>query len=280
MVVLLALGSAVAYGLSDFIGGSLARRARVFAVAVVGQTASTAGTGVAALLFFTGEPATSDWVWGAVAGIGSGIGAVFLYRGLASGRMSVVAPLSAVAAALLPAVVGFISGERPTIVTWLGVVCAFPAIWLVSRAAEQAPGNDRIGRAGVTDGLLAGLGFGSLFAALGQVDDASGLGPLTLAQASSVLAIVALATGLRQPWLPRYRGEAAASIAGLLGALATSLFLLSTQSGLLTVAAVLTSLYPASTVLLAALVLHERIHRSQGVGLLLAGAAVALVAAG
>ena len=133
MAVLLALGSAVAYGLSDFIGGILARRARVFAVAVVGQTASTAGTGVPAMLFFSGEPATPDWVWGAVAGVGSGLGAVFLYRGLASGRMSVVAPLSAVAAALLPAVVGFISGERPTVVTWLGVACAFPAIWLVSR---------------------------------------------------------------------------------------------------------------------------------------------------
>lgn len=279
MVVLLALGSAVAYGLSDFVGGILSRRMRVFAVAVVGQSVSTAGTGVATLLF-PGAPTTPDWVWGAVAGVGSGIGAAFLYRGLASGRMSVVAPLSAVAAALLPVAAGFISGERPTLVTWLGVVCAFPAIWLVSRAAEEAPDDDRAHRAGVADGLLAGLGFGSLFAALGQVDDGSGLGPLALAQATSVVAIVALAVALRQPWFPRYRGEAAASIAGLLGALATSLFLLSTQSGLLTVAAVLSSLYPASTVLLAALLLHERIRRSQGLGLLLAGAAVALVAAG
>ncbi|MDQ3662561.1 MAG: DMT family transporter [Actinomycetota bacterium] len=279
MVVLLALGSAVAYGLSDFVGGVLARRASVFAIAVVGQSASTAATSVVALLL-PGAPATSDWIWGAVAGVGSGVGAAFLYRGLASGRMSVVAPLSAVAAALLPVVVGYISGERPTLVTWLGVLCAFPAIWLVSRAADPASGGERSHRAGVADGLLAGLGFGALFAALGQVEDGSGLGPLALAQATSVGAIIALATALRQPWLPRHRGEAAASIAGLLGALATSLFLLSTQSGLLTVAAVLSSLYPASTVLLAALLLHERIRRSQGLGLLLAGAAVALVAGG
>lgn len=279
VVVLLALGSAVAYGLSDFIGGILARRSRVWPVAVVAQLAATAGCSVAALLY-TGEPTTPDWVWGAVAGVGSGIGAVFLYRGLASGRMSVVAPLSAVAAALLPVAAGLISGERPSLVTWLGVVCAFPAIWLVSRAADPAPGDDRAHHAGVADGLLAGLGFGALFAALGQVEDGGGLGPLALAQATSVVAIIALATGLRQPWFPRYRGEAAASIAGLLGALATSLFLLATQSGLLTVAAVLSSLYPASTVLLAALVLHERIRRSQGFGLLLAGTAVALVAAG
>jgi len=279
VVVLLALGSAVAYGLSDFVGGSLARRSRIWPVAVVAQIASTAATGVIALLF-TGAPTTPDWVWGGVAGVGSGVGAVFLYHGLASGRMSVVAPVSAVAAAVLPVVAGFIAGERPTIVTWLGVVCAFPAIWLVSRAAEEAPGDDRTLRAGVADGLLAGLGFGALFAALGQVNVGSGLGPLALAQATSVVAIVALATGLRQPWLPRHRGEAAAGVAGLLGALATLLFLLATRTGLLTVAAVLSSLYPATTVVLAALVLHERIRRSQGAGLVLAGAAVALVAAG
>ena len=279
MVVLLALGSALSYGLSDFIGGILARRARVFAVAVMGQSTSTAGTGVAALLF-PADPTTPDWVWGAIAGVGSGLGAVFLYRGLASGRMSVVAPLSAVAAALLPVVVGFISGERPTLVTWLGVVCAFPAIWLVAGAADPAPGADRARRAGVADGLFAGLGFGALFTALGQVENGSGLGPLALSQATSVVSIIILAIGLRQPWLPRHRGEVAASSAGLLGALATLLFLLSTQAGLLTVAAVLSSLYPATTVLLAALLLHERIHRSQGVGLVLAGTAVALVAAG
>jgi drug/metabolite transporter (DMT)-like permease len=278
VVVLLALGSALSYGLSDFIGGLLARRARVFAVAVVGQSTSTAGTGVAALLF-PGDPTTPDWVWGSIAGVGSGLGAVFLYRGLASGRMSVVAPLSAVAAALLPVVVGFISGERPTLVTWLGVVCAFPAIWLVARAADPAPA-DRARRAGVADGLFAGLGFGALFTALGQVENGSGLGPLALAQATSVVSIIVLAIGLRQPWLPCHRGEVAASSAGLLGALATLLFLLSTQAGLLTVAAVLSSLYPVTTVLLAALLLHERIHRFQGVGLVLAGAAVALVAGG
>jgi drug/metabolite transporter (DMT)-like permease len=278
VVVLLALGSALSYGLSDFIGGLLARRARVFAVAVVGQSTSTAGTGVAALLF-PGDPTTPDWVWGSIAGVGSGLGAVFLYRGLASGRMSVVAPLSAVAAALLPVVVGFISGERPTLVTWLGVVCAFPAIWLVARAADPAPA-DRARRAGVADGLFAGLGFGALFTALGQVENGSGLGPLALAQATSVVSIIVLAIGLRQPWLPRHRGEVAASSAGLLGALATLLFLLSTQAGLLTVAAVLSSLYPVTTVLLAALLLHERIHRFQGVGRVLAGAAVALVAGG
>lgn len=278
MVVLLALGSAIAYGLGDFVGGLLSRRTTVWAVAVVGQLSSTACTTVVALAL-AGAPSASDWWWGAAAGVGSGVGTVFLYRGLAGGRMSVVAPLSALGAALVPALTGIWSGERPTPFTWLGVMCAFPAIWLVSRAAKPAPGEAR-SRSGVIDGLLAGVGFGGLFAALGQVPDGAGLGPLALCQGTSVVAILVVATGLRQRWLPRDRHAAAAVVAGLLGAVATGLFLLATQSGLLTVAAVLSSLYPATTVLLAALVLHERIDRAQGAGLLLAVLAVGLVAVG
>lgn len=276
MVVLLALGSALAYGLADFVGGLLSRRTGVWSVATVGQATATLCTALVALLV-AGDPVAGDWVWGATAGVGSGVGTVFLYRGLAGGRMSVVAPVSAVGAAVLPGLVGVATGERPAALTWLGVACAFPAIWLVSRPQR---GDAEASRGGVLDGLLAGLGFGALFTALGQVPDAAGLGPLALAQAVSVVVIVAIAVALRTAWVPRDRYAAAAAVAGLLGALATGLFLLATQSGLLTVAAVLSSLYPATTVLLAALVLRERIGRAQGLGLLLAAAAVGLVAAG
>ncbi|MDQ3164992.1 MAG: DMT family transporter [Actinomycetota bacterium] len=275
MVVLLALGSAIAYGFSDFVGGLLSRRTSVWAVATVGQTVATVGTSAFALLV-GGDPAPGDWLGGGVAGVGSGLGTVFLYRGLSSGRMSVVAPISAVGAALLPIVVGLVAGERPQLLTWLGVGCALPAIWLVSRSA--APATPAAESAGVTDGLLAGVGFGALFAALGQVPEESGLWPLTLAQGASVVVIVTLGVALRQSWLPRDRDAALGAVPGVLGALATVLFLLSSQAGLLAVAAVLASFYPATTVLLAALVLHERIGHSQALGLLLAAAAVALVA--
>jgi drug/metabolite transporter (DMT)-like permease len=247
-------------------------------VAVVGNASAALLTALVAFLV-AGQPLRADWLWGAVAGVGGGVGTVFLYRGLAMGRMSVVAPLSAVGAALLPVVVGVIAGERPGTVTWVGLACAFPAIWLISRAAEPtsvAPGAS----GGVLDGLLAGLGFGVLFAGLAQIPDAAGLGPLALAQGVSVAAIVAMAVGFRHSWLPRDRYAAAAAVAGALGAFATWLFLVATQTGFLTVAAVLSSLYPASTVLLAAVLLHERIGRTQGVGLLLAALAVGLVAAG
>jgi uncharacterized membrane protein len=282
MAVLLALVSAVAYGLSDFLGGLVARRTSAWSVAVVGQASSTACVAAVAL-FVPGDPTAADLLWGVLAGVGSGTGAAFLYRGFSSGRMSVVAPVSAVGAALVPVLVGTVGGERLSLLVWVGIVAALPGIWLVSRTAEDPiqPGAPRESfAAGVVDGALAGIGFGLLFAALGQVPDRAGWWPLAACQAASVPAVVLLAVALRADWVPRGRAVRLALLCGPLGALATATFLLATQSGFLTVTGVLTSLYPASTVLLAALVLHERVHRTQGLGLALCGVAIAFVAAG
>jgi drug/metabolite transporter (DMT)-like permease len=172
---------------------------------------------------------------------------------------------------------------------WLGILAALPGIWLVSstpgdpldeRADEHRPRRQRGVAAGAVDGVLAGLGFGMLFACLGQVPDTAGLWPLTLTQVVSVPAVVVLATLLRARWLPRDRASRWAAVCGPLGTGATLAFLLASQRGFLTVSGVLSSLYPAGTVLLAALLLHERVHRAQGVGLVLCGLAVGLVAAG
>jgi len=281
VTVALALGAAVMYGLSDFFGGLLARRTSVWSVAVVTQLSTAILIGAAAMLL-PGRPAAPDWAWGAVSGIGSGTGTAFLYRGLASGRMGVVAPVSAVGAAVVPVVVGLVTGERPSMFTWAGMLVAFPAIWLVSASADHVAVSGRPQRmgAGVSDGLLAGLGFGLLFAALGQVPDGAGLGPPAAGQAVSIVAVIALTTLLRQAWIPRDAHAWRATGIGALAAAATVLFLFASQTGLLAVAAVLSSLYPAFTVLLAATVLRERIHRTQAIGLALATAAVGLVAAG
>ena len=287
MAILLALVSAVAYGLSDFVGGLVSRRVSAWSVAVVAQLSSTACTAAVALLV-AGTPQPRHFAWAVVAGVGSGVGTGFLYRGFASGRMSVVAPVSAIGAAVVPMAAGALGGERPSALVWLGILAALPGIWLVASVPEAdlaraGPTGDRrrgIPAAGLVDGILAGLGFGLLFAALGQVPGSAGLWPLALAQAVSVPAVIVLAATLRAPWMPRGRPVRWAALAGPLGATATGSFLLATQQGYLTVTGVLASLYPATTVLLAALVLHERIHRAQGVGLGLCAAAVALVAAG
>ena len=278
MSVLLALGAAIAYGLSDFIGGVASRRTSVWPVALTACFGGGLGT-VLLGVFVPGDPSGADFGWGMLAGLGSGIGTSFLYRGLARGRMGVVAPVSAVGAALLPAALGVATGERPTAIVWVGMLVALPGIWMVSR--EPAPDDARTSIAeGLFDGVLAGLGFGLMFAALGQIPEGAGFWPVVLNQAVSLPVVAAAALLLGGDPVPRRRADWWGLIAGFLATLAVLGFLLARQLGLLSVAAVLTSLYPAATVVLATLVLHERLHRGQSFGLALCAASVVCVALG
>lgn len=276
MAVLLALLAALSYGLSDFSGGVFSKRTSPWAVALLAQLGGAGAVLVVAMLAH-GSPTQTDLAWSLVAGLGNGFGTAFLYRGLSSGRMGVVAPISGVGSALVPVAVGVLTGERPALLVWVGILIAMPAIWLVSR--EPTTGGDGL-RSGLTDGVLAGLGFGSLFAALGQIPEEAGFLPLALNQVVAAVTIVAVATVVRSPWVPRDRQALGGLISGLLGALATGSFLVATHTGLLTVTAVIASLYPAATVLLAATVLREHVHRAQALGLGLCAVAIALVAAG
>lgn len=278
MAVAFALVSALAYGLSDFIGGVVSRRAPVWAVAVVVQAASTLSTAVAALAV-TGSPTWADLAWAVAAGVGSGLGVGYLFRGFAGGRMGVVAPLSAVGAALVPVLVGLTLGERPGPLEALGMTAALPGIWLVSAAVPGERSGPGPG-SGVLDGLRAGAAFGLMFTALSRVSTDAGLWPVALSQGVSVLAVIALAVLSGGHWLPRRTRAWSAAWAGPLSAVAVISFQLATESGLLTVSSVLASLYPAATILLAVVLLGERVHPPQALGLVLCGAAVALVAAG
>lgn len=274
VAIALSLLSALTYGISDFLGGIFAKRASSWQVAVVGQ-ASSFTVSLAAAALVAGSPAGSDLAYGALAGMGGGFGVAFLYRGLSTARMGVVAPLSAIGTALIPVIVGLATGDRPSRLAVLGIVCAFPAIALISRVVDGNPAH----RGGVIDGILAGVGFGTLFVFLGQIGSGAGLYPLATSQLTSVGTIVVTATVLRQGWVPRSRGAWAAVVMGPLGATAQGAFIYATHHGLLSIVSVISSLYPASTVLLAAVLLREKIHRWQGVGLVFAALAVTLVAA-
>jgi drug/metabolite transporter (DMT)-like permease len=311
MGVVLALAAAVAYGASDFVGGLLSRRASSYLVAVYAQVASAVVVGAAAALLPAPGLTAGALCWGALSGVGNGLGTVFLYRGLGSGRMSVVAPLSAVGAAGLPVLVGLATGERPPLLALLGIALAVPAIWLISRPAPTPspttekdsqlcarepqqreagsqppevgetlprPGAVVPKRSGVVDGVLAGVGFAVLFIALGRVHGDAGLWPVAAGQLVALVsvAVAALVAGvsLRRPG----RAGLGAPAAGVLGAAAVVLYLFATRSQLVSVAAVLTSLYPALTVLAAIAFLRERIGRGQAVGLVAAAAAVSLIA--
>lgn len=279
MAIALSLLSALAYGISDFLGGIFAKRSSAWQVAVVGQTSSGV-ISLAAAYIVSGSPTGTDLMFGALAGLGGGFGVAFLYRGLSTARMGVVAPLSAIGTALIPVVVGLVTGDRPSALALVGVVFAFPAIALISRVVDDGDDSSSAHRGGVIDGILAGVGFGLLFVFLGQVGDDAGLYPLAFSQITSVGAVIITATVLRQAWVPRDRQSWNAVMMGPLGATAQGAFLYATHHGLLSIVSVISSLFPASTVLLAAVVLREKIHRWQGVGLVFAALAVTLVAAG
>ncbi|HJQ07191.1 MAG TPA: DMT family transporter [Nocardioides sp.] len=279
MGILLALAAAAAYGLSDFVGGLASRRTSAWPVAFVASVTALLG-GVVVATIDGGDPSGHALLWGCLAGVGTGFGTTMLYRGLAAGRMAVVGPVSAVAAAVLPVAVGVATGERPSVLVWLGILLALPGIALAASAEEQDEHAHPHDIGAVRDGLLAGAGFGLSFVGLGHVTSSAGLWPFALAQGVSVLLIASLATVLRERWRPSRAADAWGMAAGLLACGAQLGFLLAARSTLLSVSSVLTSLYPAVTVLLAVAVLHERISPRQAIGLALCAGTVALVAAG
>ncbi len=277
VAIVFALISAAAWGVSDFYGGVFSKRHGAWVTTVAVQIGALVGT-VVAVLLLGGSPTPADWWWGAAAGLGVGAGTAFLYRGLSTGRMGVVAPLSAVGAALVPIVVGVSTGERPGLLAVVGIVIALPAIWLIASVTDTPETNGSAPTStGIPDGVLAGIGFGAGFACLDRFQPAAELVPLIATQAVSLLPVIALALWTKQPFWPGSAPAWIGFILGPLGVLANACLLWAVQSGLLSIVSVLVALYPAVTVALAAAILHERIHRAQGVGLGLAAVAVSLI---
>jgi drug/metabolite transporter (DMT)-like permease len=276
MAVLLALCSSATYGVGDFFGGLAAKRAAAAAVLlwshVVGFTLLLGVT-----VFVDGAATTHDMIFGVVGGLAGAAGVGLLYQALAIGPMSAVAPVTALLAAAVPVTAGYVQGERPNSSAAVGMVAALVAIVLVS--AEGGGSFRPSDLRGVTLALGAGLGFGCFFVALSYTSDGSGVWPLVGARAASVAVVGSLALlGRVDARLPRDRTRLLAAGAGALDVGANVLYLLAIREGLLSVVSVLSSLYPASTVVLAWLVLRERFAPMQRVGLVLAIPAVMLMA--
>lgn len=277
--ITLALLAAIGYGTADFVGGTGARRAPSMSIVFMGQL-----TGGAAMLTVgfaaPGTPTLAHAGWALLAGLGSAAGSIYLMRGLSRGRMAVVAPTSAVGAAVLPVLAGLASGDRPAIPVWIGLVLALPGIWLVSRQVPEGTQSATVSRGAVVDGLLGGLGFGVLFVALGQIPESAGTLPLALNQLTGGLVAVVVATVMRQEWRPSSRAAGWGMTSGLLGVCGSLAFVEASHLADLGVVAVLASLYPAVTVLLARAVLSERLGAEQRFGLVFCSLAAGLIAAG
>jgi drug/metabolite transporter (DMT)-like permease len=280
--LLLALAAAAAYGAADFLGGLASRRAAMAAVIVASQGLALALALLAAPLL-EGVPSARDLLWGAVAGLAYAVGIALLYRGLATGQMSVVAPITGVCAPCLPVLVGLLQGERPGFWALCGIALAGAAIVLISWApAAEPPAPERSSTAqGRRQVILiavgAGMAFGVFLTTIAQASADAGLWPVVSARGVTLGCHLALALATRQSLRLARPSLWTALGGGALDLCANALYLVSTRAALISLAGTVTSLYPATTVLLASVVLRERIQPRQGVGLLCAAAAVLLI---
>ncbi|MDP9849515.1 drug/metabolite transporter (DMT)-like permease [Streptosporangium lutulentum] len=275
--MVLATVCAVVYGTADFFGGLATRRSRVLAVVVLSQTAGLVMV-VALLPFLPGTPTIKTLAWGMAAGVSGSVALVLFYRALATGVMSVVAPLTATASAILPVLFGLATGERPEPVALGGVVLALLAVLLVSRGSSPAATAGR-SYGSVLTSLAAGAGFGGFFILISQAPEGGGIWPLFGARLASITLIALLALFTGRTLRPGPGACHIIVVAGALDMIANVLFVFAQQRGLLSLVAVLVSLYPASTLLLARYVLGERLNTVQVVGIGFTLAAVALIAA-
>ena len=304
LAVVLALAAAIGYGGSDFAAGLASRSAPVIQITLLASAVSVVI--VAAALPFAASPGPSAaaLAWGFGAGLGGTMGAFALYLGFRHAAFSVAAPLSAVASAGFSVLAGLLYGERPTALALTGIVLALPAIVGVSASAAaeveaeapppdaaaeaEAAGAGADGRpaagarpaAGVIYGLVAGAFFALLFIGLDRAGSGSGLWPVAAAAVGELAAALVAAAAVRSFRLCGGRARLLAVITGVAGAAGTILFFLATHHGFLAVTAVLTSLYPAVTIVLARVMLGERLTALRLAGLGLAGVCVSLIAVG
>lgn len=273
LATLLGLGAAVAWGSGDFSGGLASKRAAAYSVIFVSQIIGIAFLALLALVFGESLPPMGDLLLGGVAGLAAMVGLLGLYTGLAQGRMGIVAPLTAVLAATVPIIFSAVTEGAPPVTRLGGFGLALGAVWLLSGAGRR----DTTDLLELAYALMAGLGFALFFILIDQVNEVAIFWPLAVARLSSV-AFLAVFIRTRGRWqaIPR-RQLALVAVAGILDAVGNALFALAARYGRLDLAVVLSSLYPVATVLLAQLVLKERLGRLQWLGVLLAVLALPLV---
>jgi drug/metabolite transporter (DMT)-like permease len=317
--MLLALAAAAGFGGSDFAAGLAARGTSVVRVTIVAEVAGAVLGLLIVPWISVRAPSAADAGWGAAAGVSGVIGAMALYLGFRHAAFSVASTLSAVGSAALSVLAGLLFGERPGGLSLAGIALALPAIAAVSASPgrrrarpqpstqpglplppapeswpdqepEQEPGQGQgprtrpahTGRhlAGVGYGLVAGAGFALYFIGLSRAGPGAGLWPVLVAQLTALVVAAGAGVVTGQLRLPPAGTLPLAALTGVAGVAGTACFFLATHAGLLAVTAVITSLYPAGTIMLARVLLGERLTLVRLAGLLLAAGSVVLIAVG
>ncbi len=273
--IFLALGSSIAFGLTDFLGGLAARRAHIF---LLGSLTQPFGLVVLLLVapLVGGSMSADVWLWGAVSGLGGAFAYVFLFRALAMGPMSVASPISALVAVVLPVLAGVAFGERLPVLGWVGIAVGMVAVFMVSQVHEDAP--HPVSSQVLLLSFGAGVFISVFLVALERAPADSGLWPLVVVRIVTSVLLLSAAVASRVVSRPARDVAVLAIVSTLLDVTATAMFMLATREGLLTVVAVITALYPAATVVMARIVLKEHLQALQRYGLGLAAVSVAVLA--
>lgn len=274
VAVVFGLSSAASWGAGDFCGGLATRRTPVTQVVVVSQIVGTSAMALLAIAVREPMPSAATLAWCLCAGIFGAVGLMALYRALATGSMAIAAPVSGILSAAVPVCIGAIFQGAPSQRQGLGFVIAFLAVGLVSSTRERGRLQN------LSLALAAGVGFGLFIAILGRVATGSVVTPVIAARCGSLALLIPLAMRRGELSLPSRRDLPVIASAGAFDAGGNALLVLAAQAGRLDVAAVLSSFYAAATVLLARVVLHERLGPARLAGLIAALAAIALITSG
>ncbi len=289
--VLFALLSALGYGGSDFAAGIAAREVSVLQLTILAEAASVLVVLLVVPWVSSQAPSAGSIAWGAAAGISGVVGALALYLGFRHAAFNVASSLSAVGSAAFSVLAGLLFGEQPSGLSLIGIGLALPAIVGVSASRGHLAGSQEDGgaasrrptgrhAAGVIWGLVAGAGFAGLFIGLNRAGSSQDFWPLVVSQLAALVTVCCAGAAARQLRLPSARTCWLAAVSGVTGAIGIICYFIATHAGLLAVTAVITSLYPAGTIVLARALLGERLTAVRIAGLCLAAGSVALIAAG
>ncbi len=280
--ILSALLSALVWGSGDFVGGLAIRRGMrersaesPFSVVLIASLSGALIMLVAGVLRGEGLLTLSDILWSCAAGISGALGIAVLYTGLAQGSAALVAPTAGVVGAVLPVIAGSFLEGLPGSLQLAGMLLGLGGIWIVS---QPASGGSDFTRTDILHGALAGAGFGGFFILIAQVEGEALFLPLVIVKVTALM-FSALILRLRGQGMPRLSGNPPALLAGVLDSGGNLFYLLATNYTTLSIAAVLSSMYPVATIILAVALLQQRVASMQWVGILLCIMAVALISA-
>lgn len=278
MAILLAALCAATYGIADYCGGRASRVVASTIVTLIGQFTSLVLVVGGVIVLGTPVASAHDLWWGAAGGAAGGLALIAFYTALSRGAMTVVAPTTAIVSAVFPVIVGLCQGERPSGTALVGIVVACLAVGLVSGIIGTRHEHTQVST--IVLAALAGIGFGFIFIAFARTAHDSGMWPLVAARAAS-LPVIATVVGVTRPGRGAIRKFIWIIVAsGVLDMAANLFYLAASHRGLLSIVAVISSMYPVSTVCLAFGLDHERVSKTQAAGLACAAAALALVSLG